>query len=340
MRINRVDSFRVAAVLAVICLHTKPFSALDSPSKIESLCGILIIHAGRFAVPFFLILSGYFFGCKLAQGVDPFQLGRKYSSRILPAFFFWNLVYLLSPALTDDALKYGVLRPIYWHARSLVEDPVKLVFQGTKGHLWFMVSLLLALWSLAIMVRFNVKKRTIFVLSAALYSLGLLGGAYASTPIGINLHFPTTNFILFSMLCVAIGWELSQHEVKTSARFAVLLIVFGLAAQLAEAYFIWKYWQGSPTRYSYYLGTIFFGTGVVLFLLRKTKADPDTILSRFGRYTFGIYGGHVVFAEMLQPLGHYMPPISWQIEFPILVYILSLTAAVALSRTRLKPVIV
>ncbi len=194
-------------------------------------------------------------------------------------------MYLLSPALTDQTLKYGVLRPIYWHARSLIEDPVKLIFQGTKGHLWFLVSLLLALWSLALMVHLNVKKRNILVLSVALYSLGLLGGAYASTPVGINLHFPSTNFIFFSMLYVTIGWGLAQHNVKISSIFAISLIGFGLAAQLAEAYFIWKYWQVSPTKYSYYIGTIFFGIGVVLFLLRKKEADPNTMFSRIGRYS-------------------------------------------------------
>jgi surface polysaccharide O-acyltransferase-like enzyme len=142
MRINRIDSFRTAAILAVICIHTKPFLVPDSSSLPYKLIGILINQGGRFAVPFFLIISGYLFGCKLTQGVDPFELGKRYSSRILPIFFFWDLVYLLSPAITDDVLKYGVLRPIYWNARNLIRSPLDLVFQGTKFHLWFMVSLL------------------------------------------------------------------------------------------------------------------------------------------------------------------------------------------------------
>jgi surface polysaccharide O-acyltransferase-like enzyme len=115
MRINRIDSFRNVAILAVICIHTKPFLVPDSSSLPYKLSGILINQGGRFAVPFFLIISGYLFGCKLTQGVDPFELGKRYSSKILPIFFFWDLVYLLSLALTEDVLKYGVLRPIYWN---------------------------------------------------------------------------------------------------------------------------------------------------------------------------------------------------------------------------------
>jgi len=100
MRINRIDSFRTAAILAVICIHTKPFLVPDSPSLPYKLSGILINQGGRFAVPFFLIISGYLYGCKLTQGVDPVELGKRYSLKILPIFFFWDFVYLFSPALT------------------------------------------------------------------------------------------------------------------------------------------------------------------------------------------------------------------------------------------------
>ena len=79
MRINRIDSFRTAAILAVICIHTKPFLVPDSPSLPYKLSGILINQGGRFAVPFFLIISGYLYGCKLTQGVDPVELGKRYS---------------------------------------------------------------------------------------------------------------------------------------------------------------------------------------------------------------------------------------------------------------------
>ncbi|HUI67933.1 MAG TPA: acyltransferase family protein [Nitrospirota bacterium] len=263
-------------------------------------------------------------------------MGKDTAQKILPIFFFWDLVYLLSPALADDVLKYGVLRPIYWNARNLIRSPLDLVFQGTKVHLWFMVSLLMALWSLAIMVQLNVRLRNVFAFSAALYCLGLLGGSYATTPIGINLHFNTRNFIFLSMLCVTIGWALSQHDVKFLYRFAVILIGFGLAVHIAEAYFLWKYWQVDPTKHDYLIGTIFFATGVALLSLRKTKNDTETIISRFGRYTLGIYGGHFVFVDMLEPMRHYMPTGLWQIVFPVLVYALSLTTAIALSRTRFR----
>ena len=91
---------------------------------------------------------------------------------------------------------------------------------------------------------------------------------------------------------------------------------------MAEAYFLWRYWQVNPTKHDYLIGTIFFATGVALLSLGKTKNDTETIFSRFGRYTLGIYGGHYVFVDMLEPVGHYMPTGLWQIAFPMIVYAL------------------
>jgi len=124
------------------------------------------------------------------------------------------------------------------------------------------------------------------------------------------------------MLCVTIEWALSQHHVKFLCRFAVMLICFGFVVNMAEAYFLWRYWQVNPTKHDYLIGTIFFATGVALLSLGKTKNDTEKIFSRFGRYTLGIYGGHYVFVDMLEPVGHYMPTGLWQIAFPMIVYAL------------------
>ncbi|HXY54586.1 MAG TPA: hypothetical protein VEM40_07940 [Nitrospirota bacterium] len=187
------------------------------------------------------------------------------------------------------------------------------------------------------MVHLNVRQRNVFAFSVALYCLGLLGGSYATTPVGISLHFNTRDFIFLSMLCVTVGWALSQHDVKLFFRFAGMLIGLGLASHLAEAYLLWKYWRVDPSKNDYLIGTVFFATGVVLLSLRKAGRDTETLISRFGRYTLGIYGGPYVFVDMLEPLGHYIPTGLWQIAFPVFVYALSLTAAIALSRTRLRP---
>jgi len=104
-------------------------------------------------------------------------------------------------------------------------------------------------------------------------------------------------------LCVTIGWALSQHDVKFLYRFAVMLILLGFVVHMAEAYFLWKYRQVDPTKHDYLIGTIFFATGVALLSLRKTKNDTETIFSRFGRFTLGIYGGTMFLSICLNRWG-------------------------------------
>ncbi len=343
MRINRVDSFRTAAMLSVIYLHTisiaDPFSSFDFRWSADMLCGFVLLQVSRFAVPFFLIISGYFFGCKLRQGVDAVQLGKKYNSRILFALFFWNIVYLFSPALTENALRYGILHSIYWHARELILDPVNLIFQGTKAHLWFLISLLLAVWALALMVHLSVKQRNIFAFSSVLYCIGLLIGSYSSSPIGIHISLYARNFIFLSLPCFVIGWALSQRDVGKYAKFAVPLIGVGFAMQIAESYLIRQYWHAMALN-GYNIGTLVLSTGIALAALGKTSNDPESIFSRIGRFALGIYGIHVFIIEMLQPLALHMPFSVRIAVFPFLVLMISTIAVYALSRTKLRPAVV
>ena len=340
MRMHRLDSFRVAAILAVICIHTRPFLALEDAASLPcKALGVLIKQGSLFAVSFFLVIAGYFFGRKLAQNNDAVALGIKYSGRLLIVLFFWDLVYLLAPALSPEGVEQGMLHAVYAKALRVAGDPVTLIFQGTKTHLWFLVSLLLAVWTLVLLIRLRAQRNGIVVLAVLLYGFGLLGGPYSATPVGIDLHFNTRNFIFLSMLCVVIGWVLSQNEVPYRRRTAVLLAGCGFGMQLTESFFLWKFWQVSPTGHDYLLGTVFFASGVALLALRKTEADQSTTLSRIGRLTLGVYTAHILFRDLLDPLGGYVSPLLWQVLFPVLVYAISLAAVIALSRTRLRPVV-
>src|SRR5262245_7522755 len=63
-RIPSVDAFRVLAILAIVCGHCRTFADLGPAWLHPSFMNVC-----RFAVPFFFIAAGYFFGRKLrAEG--------------------------------------------------------------------------------------------------------------------------------------------------------------------------------------------------------------------------------------------------------------------------------
>jgi surface polysaccharide O-acyltransferase-like enzyme len=61
-RNERVDAFRVLAIIAVIIIHTQPFEHQDFSSDEHLGVAAILNQASRFAVPVFFAMSGYFLG--------------------------------------------------------------------------------------------------------------------------------------------------------------------------------------------------------------------------------------------------------------------------------------
>ena len=99
MRIQSIDSFRVIAILAVISIHTQPFSDTHYFGENDKVLAALFYQGTRFAVPFFFIAAGYFFGKKLENNKNQANIV-VYSSilRVLEIWIFWNIFYPYQPA--------------------------------------------------------------------------------------------------------------------------------------------------------------------------------------------------------------------------------------------------
>ena len=111
-----LDTFRLAAAVLVTAIHTSPLAGV-SPLADFLLTRVL----ARVAVPFFLMVSGYFLARRGWQG-----LGR---------FIRHNmLVYLAAAALYLPLNFYAGDSPVAW-LRSLV-------WEGTFYHLWYFPALL------------------------------------------------------------------------------------------------------------------------------------------------------------------------------------------------------
>ena len=105
------------------------------------------------------------------------------AKRIGIMFLFWSFVYVLPYDLTQIQ-NYGVLGPIkasYWKIYNLSQDPIRLIMQGTKVHLWFLIGLLFSIYISAFFIYQKLSKG-LLVTSIFLYLFGLLAKAYADTP--------------------------------------------------------------------------------------------------------------------------------------------------------------
>lgn len=94
MRFRQMDGLRAAAALAVVMIHVSAGQTTDAELVWNQL--------SRFAVPMFLVLTGFGHAGALTEGkFEPqgWTAVRRRLSRVLPPYFLWSAAYLVLEAL-------------------------------------------------------------------------------------------------------------------------------------------------------------------------------------------------------------------------------------------------
>jgi surface polysaccharide O-acyltransferase-like enzyme len=335
-RIKSVDVFRVLAILAVVVIHSAPFSEERTVGTDFNLATILN-QLCRFAVPFFFVMSGYFWSAKIASCSDALAPTLKMARRILVIFLFWSVVYLGLDGL-GLAVSHGLIafaKGIVWHIATLARTPVTSVFQGSKSHLWFLPALLTSVLITAVFVARKWIRPLIF-LAIVLYAIGLAGHAYIDSPAGFRTEFNFRNGPFFGLIFFVTGHLLYKAQPKPSWLWQGLCVAsFGLIAQFSELYTIHQRWAISLLQ-DYVAGTYFVGLGVSMMALSNDSRLHLPRLAGIGPVVLGVYAVHFVFVDLFQR-NHGWTGFSWLDDslYVLAVFALSVVTALLMSRHRL-----
>jgi surface polysaccharide O-acyltransferase-like enzyme len=327
VRLKRIDTFRLFAIFMVVWSHAQFFDGIKTESTFSQGLEIAVVLIARFSMQFFFIASGYFLGGRILENLpQKFAIAWKYSKKLLLFFVVWSAIY--------------AIENIQSVSRLVQKDPFSLLFEGTRIHLWFLMALFLAIW-LFTLWPFNKKGYSFLIFGLAVYIIGLLGGSYQITPIGFDLHFNTRNGIFFSVLFFAIGTLIYNKKPKVSPAVVWGLYLGGFALFSLETYFLWAYWSALPIRHDYLLGSIPYGIGAFLIAYTaKRETKIDNFLAPYGKYVLGIYVSHLLFLDLMKPLGNWFNPVLWSFLFPILIFGSSLLTVMLLSKTPLRRFVV
>lgn len=333
-RIESVDSIRVLAIISVIAIHTTPFFYEVYENDVYYRIGIAINQLARFAVPFFFVISGYFWGLKIRSGKEPLSATNKMAVRIITIFMGWSLIYLLPynfSAFQELGLP-GPLKVAYWNLLSLSQDPVKILFQGTKGHLWFLVALLFALYISFLFVNHNAE-RSLLIFSIFLYIAGVVVKSYSDTPIGLHVDFNTRNGPFFSTLLFSSGYALSRYHPKEEWFYYGLgALVLGLLLHFTEIYTLMKMYSTSMLQ-DYVFGTYLMGMGAAILSLSNHPFLRVKALSNLGQNVLGIYAIHFIFVDIAHPIDKVIDSALWEIGYVFLVLTLSIVSVFLMSKS-------
>jgi surface polysaccharide O-acyltransferase-like enzyme len=220
-RCEALDIFRVVCAVMVVGIHTHLL-------QVETPWLGFVLGNGLFrvAVPFFLMLSGYYWGTRISSQRDFIRWG----ARILGLYAFWMLIYL----------------PFYAHSTLKGLLPT-LVFG--YHHLWFVPAMLLGgamLYGLR-----SLSAISLLAISGGLFLGGLVLQYGSLLHVVPGYYFIYRNFLFFGFPLMALGYVAQRENFKLSTRGALAMVLVGLAGVIVEnqILFNWGIAQGGVDFY-------------------------------------------------------------------------------------------
>jgi surface polysaccharide O-acyltransferase-like enzyme len=318
-------------------VHTKPFLAPTFDPGVL-LFGALLSQSIRVAVPFFFMAAGYFFAVSLSRGAIAMPHAAKLIRRLALFLLFWSAVYIVVPIdVLFQAPGVG-----YWSAvRGMIHASrtIGFVLEGSKYHLWFLPALISALALLAVAVRLRLE-RSLIVFAVGLYLLGLIGGAYKSTPIGLDLGVNTRDGPFYGTIFVVSGFMIHRWNLKATLRQALGLVALGVALRAVELLWVSGKYNADLSEIDYLVGTYPFSIGIFMLLLNAKRLGEIKWLVWLSRYSAGFYCAHMLIVELLAGAPAMFGRPWWEIARPFIGFVLTFALVISLGRIRiLRPVL-
>lgn len=211
-----LDRFRLIAALLVIAIHTSPLASFSGEADF-----FLTRVLARIAVPFFLMVTGFFFPS------DPDKL-RKSLKKLCLLYGAAILLYL------PLGLYAGHYRALY-----LTDALRMLLFDGSFYHLWYFPAAITGI-ILVFALKRVLRLRWVCVISVVLYVIGLFGDSYfglaeklppvkAAYEGMFRLFSYTRNGIFMAPVFLVLGILIQEYSRKSlhrsTLRYALCLLV-------------------------------------------------------------------------------------------------------------------
>ncbi|MDE7285184.1 MAG: acyltransferase [Lachnospiraceae bacterium] len=211
-RLKGLDFFRIISALLVVAIHTSPFASLN-----ENADFILTRIIARCAVPFFLMVTGYF--------SLPWYLFYK-SENLRPMFhFILKSLYLYTAAI----ILYLPVNIYAGHFKNATATDIlrMLIFDGTFYHLWYLPASVLGV-IIVISLGRKLKLGGIMAICIILYFIGLAGDSYYGVIVEIpavravydamfSIFSYTRNGIFYAPVFLVMGAYIKQSERNVNA---------------------------------------------------------------------------------------------------------------------------
>lgn len=325
-----IDHFRQVAALLIVGIHTYPLSSIN-----ENLNFLIINVFARIAVPFFLMVTGYFL---LPQYISKEKCSAEPLIRFIKKT---GLFYAIATLLYLPLSIYAG----YYSGSAIAADIVRnIIFDGTFYHLWYLPASIIGVSLICLLGR-KLSIKPIIGIAALLYLFGLLGDSYYGLAVkvpflknvydaGFRVFSYTRNGLFYAPIFLAMGAMIAKTQRNTDIRACLLGFAASLTVMLAEGMVLHSSGlQRHDSMYIALLPCMFFLFRLLLF--RKGKTRP--ILRDI---TMWVYILHPIFIVAVRGVAKATGLTRWLVDNSVIHYLavslLSIIVSVMIAKLSLR----
>lgn len=290
-QIKAIDLAKFLAAILVVAIHTHPFDGMDVDYYFTCFC--------RIAVPFFFVVSSYFFWRKPDKSI------RSYTKRLCTIYLVWFLIEL--PIVYHRFFvdfEYSLPLQILNFFRSLI-------FSNTFYASWYLMASIIAM-NMVWWLSKKLNNKQLLVLAGGGYVLSLISAGYygiTDFPAWSNIHYflswalaPANSFII-ALIYVVIGKIIAQNNMEewkflSSVHKAILMFVIIAILGAVEITLL----RDSAKITDAFVFLPFLTFVGVIILLRINVTIPNGLARFFRNSSILIYLLHSIFQSHLNPL--------------------------------------
>ena len=274
-----IDRFRLIAALLIVGIHTYPLVS------ISEVANFYLIHVfGRIAVPFFLMVTGYFL-------LPRYLIKKESDTKPLISFIKkTGFIYIMATLLY---LPISIYAGHYSGGNLFAVIVRNIVFDGTFYHLWYLpASIIGVLIVYAFGLKFSLPM--VFGMTVVLYIVGLLGDNYWGVisgvsflrniyDIGFNIFSFTRNGLFYAPIFLVMGAAIAKMKNRISPRICIIGLAVSLLFMMFEGYLLDR--SGASRHSSMYIALLPSMFFLFSFLLAQ-KGRSSILLRNVSMWIF------------------------------------------------------
>lgn len=310
MKKINTDILRLIAAFMVVAIHTYPLSFLSD--NIDYLFTRILF---RVAVPFFLMITGYFILAKKDKKVLI-----EYTKKILVLYIISIVIYL--PINVYNGYFHNI------NLFSLIKD---VCLTGTFYHLWYFPATVIGLWvSFFLLNKLSLKKS--LIITSVLYLIGIFGDNYynliSSLPFinsiykGIFFIFDYPRNFFLAPIFLIMGYLLKINKSKLTHK-KLLAIIFTIT-MLIEGLICLKF-------NLYRHNSMYFSLIPLMYILFSLITENKNTNKDIRSISTYIYIIHPFFIVIMHFVSRFLPFINNSLVNFLLVASLSLIFAIVIN---------